>query len=142
MLPTDLYLFLYKSTRRYYTGSLYGSTRRYYWTYIILQDLYVYSGLPYELQSLLIFRNTRTYYRSERYTFISSYLFFRLLSYNYGNTQTSTNKSVRHIIISIQRYYTVRKCRSTKQDIQSTEQECHSTNQDRSVVALNRTGVP
>ena len=27
------------------------------------------------------------------------HLFFRLLSYNYGNTQTSTNKSVRHIII-------------------------------------------
>ena len=46
-------LFFCEGTRRYdksehikIIDSLYGNTRRYYWTYIILQDLYVYSGLP------------------------------------------------------------------------------------------------
>ena len=32
-------LYLYKSTRKYYTYSLYGGTRRYYWTYIYITEL-------------------------------------------------------------------------------------------------------
>ena len=39
-LPSELpSLFLFRSTRRYYTDSLYGCTRRYYWTYTYITEL-------------------------------------------------------------------------------------------------------
>ena len=59
-----LCLFLYKSTRRYYTGSLYGSTRRYYLTYTYIIGLifirvfrrsyraYSYSEIPIGITDL------------------------------------------------------------------------------------------
>ena len=37
-------LFLYKSTRRYYTDSLYGGTHSYYWTYTYITDTEVPVG--------------------------------------------------------------------------------------------------
>ena len=47
-------LFLYKSTRRYYTDSLYEGTRRYYWTYTYFTNTGVLVGTTKLILILLI----------------------------------------------------------------------------------------
>ena len=54
----------------------------------LIQVLMLITGLclfetPVGVTELILFKNTLRYYRSEQYTFVSSYSLFKLLSYNY-----------------------------------------------------------
>ena len=75
-------------------------------------------------------------FRAERCTLLYSYSLFRLLSYNCLTTYTSNKKLIGHNTISTRRYGTVLRCRSTKQEYQSTDQR-RACPHNRSVVALS-----